>query len=109
MPSFQWIGGASVTPPITCRTLGQVARQKTRRVALVEAPMQIFCVVSCWQNVKICECFLKMRGFCRIGGGNVPPPPNCRTLGRAMRQKMRRLALVEPPILLSVSFVLTKR
>ena len=34
-----------------------------------------FCVVSCWQNVKIFECFLEMRGFQCIGGGSAPPPP----------------------------------
>ena len=61
-------------PPITFRTLGQAARQKARRLALEEAPMQVFGVASCWQNVKIYECFLKMRGFHCIGGSSVPPP-----------------------------------
>ena len=71
MPSFQCIGGGSVPPPITCQTLGRAARRKARHLALAEAPMQFFCVVSCWQNVKICECYLKMRGFHCIGGSNV--------------------------------------
>ena len=51
------------------------AHRKARRLALAEAPLHIFCVVSCWQNVKICECFLKMCGFHCIGGASVPPPP----------------------------------
>ena len=108
IPSFQYIGGGNVLPPISCRTLGRAARRKVHCLALAEAPMQIFCVVLCWQNVKICECFLKMRSFHCIGGGSVPPPPNCRTLGRAMHQKTHRLALVEAPILLSVSFHVNK-
>ena len=39
MPSFQCIGGGSAPPPITCRTLGWAARQKTCRLGLAEAPM----------------------------------------------------------------------
>ena len=37
MPSFQCIGGGSVPPPISCRTLGRAARRKARRLALAEA------------------------------------------------------------------------
>ena len=44
MPSFQCIGGGSVPPPITCRTLGRAVHQKARCLALAEAPMYIFCV-----------------------------------------------------------------
>ena len=40
-------------------------------------------VVSCWQNVKICECLLEMPNFQCIGAGSVPLPITCRTLGRA--------------------------
>ena len=107
-PSFHCIGGDSVPPPIACRTLGRAVHRKARRLALVEAPMQVFGVALCWQNVKICEYFLKMRGFHCIGGGNVPPPPNWWTLGQAMHQKARRLALVEAPILLCVSYCVNK-
>ena len=98
MTSFQCIGCGSVPPPMPCRTLGRAARRKARHLALAEAPMQVFGVASCWQNVKICECFLKMRGFHCIGSGSVPPPPNWQTLGRAMHRKACRLALVEGPL-----------
>ena len=37
MPSFQCIGGGSVPPPISYRTLGRAARRKARRLALAEA------------------------------------------------------------------------
>ena len=83
-PNFHCIGGGSVPPPITCQMLGRAARRKARRLALAKAPMQVFGVASCWQNVKICECFLQMRSFHCIGDGSVPPPPNCQMLGRAM-------------------------
>ena len=45
----------------------------------------IFCVVSCWQNVTLCEGLLEMPSFQCIGGGSVPPPISCQTLGRAAR------------------------
>ena len=67
-----------------------------------------FCVVLCWQNVKICECLLATPSFQCIGGGSVPPPMPCRTLGRAARRKARRLALAEAPILFSVSYCVGK-
>ena len=91
-------------PPITCWTLGQAAYRKACRLALAEAPMQVFGVASCWQNVKIYECFLKMRGFHCIGDGSVPSPLNC----QAARRKARRLALAEAPILLSVLYSVNK-
>ena len=56
-------------------------------------------IVLCWQNDKFCECLLATPSFQCIGGGSVPPPMPCRTLGRATRQKARRLALAEAPIL----------
>ena len=52
-------------------------------------------VVSCWQNVTFCEGLLEMPSFQCIGGGSVPPPISCRTLGRAAHRKARRLALAE--------------
>ena len=73
-PVFNAGGGCSVPPPISCRTLGRVARRKAHRLALAGGANAIFCVVSCWQNVKVCECFLKMRSFNCTGGGSVPPP-----------------------------------
>ena len=57
-----------------------------------------FFVVLCSQNVKMCEFLLAMPSFQCIGGGSVPPPMPCRTLGRATRQKAHCLALAEAPI-----------
>ena len=55
----------------------------------------IFCAVSCLQSVKIRKCLLKMHGFKCIGGGSVPPPLSCQTLGRATGRKACCLALAE--------------
>ena len=99
MPSFQCIGGGSVPPPMPCQTLGRAARRKARHLALEEAPILFFSVVLCCQNVKFCEFLLAMPCFQCIGGGSVPPPMPCRTLGQAARRKARRLALAEAPIL----------
>ena len=96
--------GRQCAAPMHYRTLGRAAHRKAHRLALEEAPMQVFGVASCWKNVKICECFLTMRGFHCIGNGSLPPPPNC----RAAHQKVRRLALVEAPILLFVSYSVNK-
>ena len=52
-------------------------------------------VVLCWQNVTFCEVLLEMPSFQCIGGGSVPPPMSCRTLGRAARRNAHRLALAE--------------
>ena len=82
-PSFLCIGAGTVPPPISCQTLGRVARRKARHLALVEAPILFFSVVFCCQNFKICEYLLAMPSFQCIGGGSVPPPMPCRTLGRA--------------------------
>ena len=68
----------------------------------------LFSVVLCWQNFKICECLLAMPSFQCIGGGSVPPPMPCRTLGRAARRKARRLALAEAPILFFLSYCVGK-
>ena len=98
-PNFQCIGGGSVPPPMPFWTLGRAACRKARHLALAEAPNLFFSVVLCWHNVKICECLLAMPSFQCIGGGSVPPPMPCRTLGRAAHRKARRLALAEAPIL----------
>ena len=63
-----------------------------------------FSVVLCWHNVKMCECLLAMSSFQCIGGGSVPPPMPCRTLGRAARRKACRLALAEALNLFSLSY-----
>ena len=68
----------------------------------------LFSVVLCWQNFKIYKCLLAMPSFQCIGGGSVPPPMPCRTLGRAARRKARRLALAEAPILFSLSYCVGK-
>ena len=67
-----------------------------------------FCVISCCQNLKICECLLAMPSFQCIRGGSVPPPITCRTLGWVARRKARRLALVEAPIFFFVSYCVGK-
>ena len=100
--------GAAVCRPNACWTLGRAARRKARRLALAEAPILFFSVVLCWQNVKFCECLLGMPSFQCIGGGSVPPPMPCRTLGRAARRKARRLALAEAPNLFSLSYCVGK-
>ena len=107
-PSFQCIGGGSVPPPMPCRTLGRAARRKARRLALAEAPILFFSVVLCWQNFRICECLLAMPSFQCIGGGSVPPPMACRTLGRVARRKPRRLDLAVAPIFFLCCIVLAK-
>ena len=83
-------------------------RRKARRLALAEAPILFFCVVSCWQNVKICECLLGMPSFQCIGGGSVPPPITCQTLGRAARQKTRCWPWRRPQCKFFVSYRLGK-
>ena len=105
MPSFQCVGGGSVPPPTACRTLGWVMRRKACRLALAKASILFFCVVLCWQNVKFCECLLGMPSFQCIGGGSVPPPMSCRTLGWAARPMAPRLASADAPSLY-FSFVL---
>ena len=107
-PSFQCIGGGSVPPPMPCQTLGRAACRKAHRLALAEEPILFFSVVLCWQNFKICECLLAKPSFQCIGGGSVPPPIHCQTLGRAARQKVRRLALAEAPNLFSLSYCVGK-
>ena len=82
--------------------------RKAHRLALAEAPILFFSVVLCWQNVKICECLLAMPSFQCIGGGSVPCPMACRTLGQAARQKARRLALAEVPNLFSLPYCVGK-
>ena len=68
----------------------------------------LFSVVLCWQNFKICECLFAMPSFQCIGGGSVPPPMACQTLGRVARRKARHLALAEAPILFFLSYCVGK-
>ena len=95
MHGFQCIRCGSVPRPSSCYTLGWAMLQKVHCLALAQAPMQFFGVVSCCDSVKICECLLKMHAFQCIGRGSVPFPPSCWTVGQAMRQKAHRLALVQ--------------
>ena len=67
-----------------------------------------FSLVLCWQNVKMRGCLLATPSFQCIGGGSVPPPMPCRTLGRAAHQKARHLALAEALILFSVLYCVGK-
>ena len=68
-----------------------------------------FSIVLCWQNVKMCECLLATPSFQCIGGGSVPPPISCRTLGRAARRKACRLALAEAPnLFISLAYCIGK-
>ena len=64
-----------------------------------------FCSVSCCQSVKCHEDLLEMRNFQCIRGGSVLPPLSSCTLGQAMRQKVRRLALVEVCMHFSLLFL----
>ena len=68
-----------------------------------------FFVVLCWHYVKMCECLLAMPSFQCIGGGSVPPPMPCWTLGRAARRKARHLALAEARIFFLYRIVLAQR
>ena len=81
MPGFQCIGGGSVLPIASSCALGRAMRRKARCLALAEGPLHFFGAVSCWQNVTFCEGLLAMPSFQCIGGGSVPPPISCRTLG----------------------------
>ena len=90
------------------RTLGRAMRRKARCLALAEAPILFFSVVLCWHNVKMCGCLFATPSFQCIGGGSVPPPMPCRTLGRAARPKARHLALAEAPNLFSLSYCVGK-
>ena len=53
------------------------------------------CSISCWHNVKIRECLLKLHNHECIWGGNVWLPLNCCPLGQAMHRKACCLALAE--------------
>ena len=55
----------------------------------------LFCVVSCWENVKTCEGLLEMPSFQCIGDSSVLPPITCQTLGHVVGQKAYHLALAE--------------
>ena len=87
--------GAEVSRPH--RVAAGWARRCERRIAWPwqRGHCNFLGVVSCWQNATFCECLLEMPSFQCIGGGSVPPPISCRTLGRAARRKARRLALAE--------------
>ena len=56
----------------------------------------------------MCECLLATPSFQCIGGGSVPPPMPCRTLGQAACRKARRLALAEALNLFSLSYCVGK-
>ena len=75
--------------PLSSCVLGWAMRRKARRLALAEGPLLFFGVVSCWQILTFCEGFLEMTSFQCIGGGSVPPPFSCQTLGRAVHRKGR--------------------
>ena len=103
MPSFQCIGGGNVPPPMPCLHAGPGGAPKGAWPGLGGGADSFFSVSYCvGKTLKVCECLLATPSFQCIGGGSVPPPTACRTLGRAMRRKARRLALaVEPSLYLS--------
>ena len=87
--------GAAVSRPQSVADVGLGGAPKGPSPGLGVGVNAFVCGVSRLQGVKIREDLLKMRSFQCIGGGSVPPPISCRTLGRVARRKAHRLALAE--------------
>ena len=65
----------------------------------------MFLYFPCWECVKNHVGLIKERCLGCTGGGGVPPPMSCRTLGWAMLRKAHYLALAEVGMGVSVSFL----
>ena len=104
--SMHW--GWQCAAPDALPDAGLGAAPKGASPGLGGGAESFFSIVLCWQNVKMCGCLLATPNFQCIGGGSVPPPMPCRTLGRVARRKARRLALAEAPNLFSVSYCVGK-
>ena len=91
--------GAVVCRP-QCLARRWAGQRAERRVAWPWRRRRIFfSLLYCvGKNVKMCEFLLATPSFQCIGGGSVPPPMPCRTLGRVTRQMARCLALLQAPM-----------
>ena len=89
-------GGPPAPPPLKVRMKSEVKERKEERFSVFssssnagpgDAPKgtlsgfgggmnEVFCIVSCWQSVRICKGFLNLGGFQCIRGGSVPPSLN---------------------------------
>ena len=108
MPSFQMHRGWQCATPNGLPDAGPGGAPKGASPGLGGGADSLFSVVLCCQNFKICECLLAMPNFQCIGGGSVPPPMPCRTLGWAAHRKAGRLASAEAPNLFSLSYCVGK-
>ena len=66
MPSFQCICGASVPPPMPCRTLGRAARQKAASPGPGRGLNAIFCLVLGASSVGKCVAGVKQVWQCSV-------------------------------------------
>ena len=105
MHGFQCIGGGKCTAPTELSYAGLGDVPKVRLPGLGKGVNAFLCSVSCWQSVKIRKELLKMHGFQCIGGRSVLAQMSCKTLGRAMPQKTRPLALQRGACIFSILFL----
>ena len=100
--------GRQCAAPDALQDAGPGGAPKGMSSSLGGGAESFFSVALCWQSVKMCECLLAMPSFQCIGGGSVPLPMPCRTLGRVARRKACRLALAEALNLFSLSYCVGK-
>ena len=73
--------GRKCAAPIELPDAGPGDVPKDASLGLGGGVNTFFCIVSCWQSVKFCECFLKLRSFQCIGGKSVPRAMSCPDAG----------------------------